>query len=160
MSRLPGITPDLGTGTGLVPPPARYCAAMPQENVETLKRTYVAWNEGDMDGMVAVLDPDFEYISTGLFPDTAPIYRGPEGWKSFYRELRGPWETLRIEPDEFREVGDQVVTNFTFDGRGRDGVEVHRRFGNVTTFQDGLILRIRAYADPRQGLEAVGLRRD
>ena len=35
---------------------------MSQENVEIMRRAYAAFNRGDIDGMVADVAPDFEYV--------------------------------------------------------------------------------------------------
>lgn len=131
---------------------------MARENVELVRATYEAWNTGDMDAMLAVLHPHFEYVSTGLFPDLAPVYRGHEGWRDFWRDFRGTWESLNIAIEESRDLDDEVVTLFTFKGRGRAGLEVRRQFGNIWTFRDGLVVRIRAFADWPATLEAAGLR--
>lgn len=131
---------------------------MSRENVERVQRGYSAWNLGDMDAMLALMGPDFEYLTSGLFPGIAAVYRGHQGWRDFWRDFRETWEMLRIELDEARDAGEEVVTLFTFHARGRDGLEVRRQFGNVWTFRDGLVVRIQAYADWSEALEAAGLR--
>ena len=133
---------------------------MSQANVEVVQQAYSAWNDGDMDSMLALLHPSFEYVSSGLFPGLAPVYRGHEGWRHFWRDLRDPWESLRIVLHELRETREGVCSLFTFDGRGRDGLRVHRRFGNVWTFREGLVVRIQAYGEWAEALEAVGLLED
>jgi uncharacterized protein len=130
---------------------------MSEENVEIVRRGYAAWSDDDMDTMLALLDPDIEFVSSGLFPGLAPVYRGHSGWQDLWRDLREPWESLRIVLDELREGGERVVTLFTFVAIGRDGLEVRRQFGNVWTFRDGLAVRIQAYADWSEALEAAGL---
>ena len=39
----------------------------------------------------------------------------------FLEELREGWESIRIEPHEFIEAGEDVVVPLTIHGRGRDG---------------------------------------
>ncbi len=131
---------------------------MSRENVERVRQGIAAWNSGEMEAMLALLDPDFEYISSGVFPGLAPIYRGHQGFKDFWRDFREVWESLHIEIDEMREVDERIVGLLTFTGRGRAGLEVRRRFGNVWTIRHGLAVRIEAYEDWNQALEAVGLR--
>ena len=131
---------------------------MSQENVERLVKGYEAWNRGDMDTMLTLLDPDFEYVSTGVFPGLEPVYRGPDGFLAFWRDFRQVWESLQIEVEEVRDLGEQVAARLGFEGRGRAGLEVRRQFGNVWTFRDGLAVRVQAYPDWPEALEAVGLR--
>ncbi len=130
---------------------------MSRKNVDVVRRGFEAWNEGDMEAMLADLDPRIEYVATGLFPGVAAVYRGHDGWRDFWRDFREVWESLHIEIDELRVVDEQVVALLTFHGRGRAGLEVRRQFGNVFTFRNGLAVRIQAYGDWNQALEAVGL---
>jgi ketosteroid isomerase-like protein len=131
---------------------------MSRENVEVVRRVYQAYNEGDMDAMLAELSADIEYVSTGAFPGLEPVYEGHDAWRRFWREFRGAWDSLTIRLDELHDCGDRVATTFTFDARGRDGVRVTRRFGNVITLRSGRVCRIEAFANPAEALEAVGLR--
>ncbi len=130
---------------------------MAQKNVEIVRQAIAAWNDGDLDAILAMLHRDFEYRPSGLFPGFAPVYRGQDGWKEFWGDFRGTWESIRIAVDELREADQRVVILFTFDARGRDGLEVLRQFGNVWTLRDGLVERIEAYANWAEALEAAGL---
>lgn len=130
---------------------------MSHANVELLKRGVDAFNRGDMDGMLAMLDPEVEFVTAGLFPGTAPIYRGHDGWVTFWGDFRGTWESLRIETNEVHEAGDRVVLLMTFNARGRNGLEVHRKFANVWTIRDGLAVRLQSYGEWSAALESVGL---
>jgi ketosteroid isomerase-like protein len=53
-------------------PYPRYCAVMSHENVELLKQGVEAFNRGDMDGMLALMDPELEFVTAGLFPGIPP----------------------------------------------------------------------------------------
>lgn len=130
---------------------------MSQANVELVQQAYAAWNESDIDAMLAPLHPDFEFVTSGAFLGLAPVYRGHEGFRSFWRDIREPWESLRIETDELRDAGDRVAVRFTFEGRGRDGIELRHQFANVWAFRDGLVVRIQGHADWAEALGAVGL---
>lgn len=130
---------------------------MSQENVDALRRGVDAFNRGDMDGMLAMLDPELEFVTAGLFPGIARTYRGHEGWIAFWRDFRGTWESLSVTANEFRDAGDQVVLLMTFDALGRNGLEVHRKFANVWTLRDGLAVRVQSYGEWGAALEAAGL---
>src|SRR3954452_24324286 len=83
-----------------------------------------AWNRGDADAMFALLDPDFEWHTTGAVPGLDPVYRGREGWRKFDRDFREPWASLQVLVDEFRQIDDKVVALANFHARGRDGLEL------------------------------------
>ena len=129
---------------------------MSQENVDLLKRGIEAFNRGDMDGMLAALDPDLEFVTAGLFPGVAPVYRGHDGWRAFWEDFRGTWESLSVETNDVVDAGDRIVLLMTFDARGRNGLEVHRKFANVWTIRDGLGVKLQSYGEWSAALEAVG----
>jgi ketosteroid isomerase-like protein len=65
-------------------------------NTEIVERGYRAWNEDDLDGMLAVCHPEVEYHPSGVFPGMQPVYRGEEGIRGWWADFRGPWhEALR-----------------------------------------------------------------
>jgi ketosteroid isomerase-like protein len=60
---------------------------------------------------------------------------------------------------EIRAVGDKVLVAATATGRGKRSkaaFEVPVWF--VSTFRDGLVVRVETHDDPEQALEAAGLR--
>ena len=63
---------------------------MSEENVEIMRRAYAAFNRGDIDGMVADVAPDFEYVpAAGVIPGVMGVYRGPEGLKRWREAFWG-----------------------------------------------------------------------
>jgi ketosteroid isomerase-like protein len=130
---------------------------MSQENVELVRVGYEAWNRGDMDAILAIFHPDVELVTTGVFPGLDPAYRGHDGFRKFWRDFRGTWESLSIAVHELRDCGERVVVLFSFWARGRDGLEVHRQNAAVSTIRDGLVVRQENHRDWSTALEAVGL---
>jgi len=102
--------------------------------------------------------PEFEYHTSGDFLGLDPVYRGHEGFRKFERDFRGAWESLSVVVDELHDQGDKVAVLGTFEAPGRDGMTVSRRIANVITFRDCLAVRIDAYGDWDQALEATSLR--
>jgi ketosteroid isomerase-like protein len=54
---------------------------MSQENVETLRRAFEAFNRNDLDAAVADMHQDCEYMPSGALPGVRDVGRGPEGYK-------------------------------------------------------------------------------
>ncbi len=46
---------------------------MSEENVGSLRRAFEAYNRDDLDGAVADMDPDCEYIPTGALPGVRDV---------------------------------------------------------------------------------------
>ena len=130
---------------------------MSQENVRLVRNAYDAWNEGDVDGQLATLHPESEWVTSGVFPGLDPVYRGHDGYRKFWDDFRGTFESLHIEVEDLRDCGERVVALLTFDARGRDGLQVRRQAANVFSFRDGLLVRVEGYGDWAEALEAVGL---
>ena len=127
-------------------------------NLEIVRSMYDAWNEGDIDAFLARMDPGIKIdYRAGIFPGIDDTYEGHDGALRYWGDLREPWSSLRLEVEEIRERDDKVATLFTFEGKGREGIVVRRRLGNVMTLRDGMVVRFDAYGDPRAALEAAGL---
>jgi ketosteroid isomerase-like protein len=132
---------------------------MSEENVEIVRLAHERLNEGDIDGLVALCDGDFELDMSArvMNPKT---YHGHEGIRRFYREVREIWEEIRWEPLRFAAAADRVVVVMRDQGRGRgSGLEVTRRgTAWVWTIREQLAVSVHFYADQREALEAAGLR--
>ena len=129
---------------------------MSRQNLELARLAYDAWNRGDIDAVLGVCHPEFEYHVSGVFPGLDPVYRGHEGFRKFERDFRATWESLSITVEGLHDRGEQVAVLGTFEARGRDGMNVRRPVANVVTVRDGLAVRIDAYGDWDQALEAIG----
>jgi ketosteroid isomerase-like protein len=130
---------------------------MSKENVDIARVGYAAWSRGDLEGLLATLDEEIEFRTSGLFPGLDPVYRGHAGMRKYWEDFRSPWQSVRIVIDHFREQGDQLVAFFRFEAVGRDGLAVHREAANILTVRDGLAIRIDSHGSWDAALEAVGL---
>ncbi len=131
---------------------------MSRENVESARRGIDAWNRGDLDEWLAGFAPDGELHTTGRFADRG-VYRGRAGLERYWAEIREDVEELSVSVTDMRAIGDRVFYAVTGRGRGkRSGVPVERPIWFVTTFRDGLAVRVETYVDSAEALEAAGLR--
>ena len=129
---------------------------MSQENVEIVRATYAAYNRGDVDAALQYTAPEFELDWTRAVGPQRGVYRLDQA-RAFFVDFLETFEFTRVEPDEFIEVGDQVVVPQTGYIRGRDGIEVTARIALVWTLRDGAIVRVCLYQQKREALEAAGL---
>ena len=132
---------------------------MSQENVEIVRRGYEAFNEGDLEGMVASCAPDFVYVPTGAIPGVEGTYRGPEEYKQQIVELFGDeFDDYGAEIHELMDAGDQVLVSLTFRGRGkRSGAESRWSVWQVWTVRDGSVVHGQGYTSRDEAVEAAGL---
>jgi ketosteroid isomerase-like protein len=117
-----------------------------------------AWNRNDRDDWLAVFAPEAEWLTTGRFADRG-VYRGREALARYWLEFREDVGELSTAVSEIRAIDDKVLVAATATGRGRRSkaaFEIPVWF--VSTFRDGLVVRVETHDDPEQALEAVGLR--
>ena len=133
---------------------------MSQENVEVVELGIDAFNAGDTDGFVAQWDPDCEFFSVTGSQMNATPYRGHDGIRRYCRETEEAWAELRLEVDRILEgKSDGVLAVIgLLRGKGRgSGVLVEQKIGMVFELHDRKVRSCRAYSDPAEALEAVGL---
>jgi ketosteroid isomerase-like protein len=128
---------------------------MTPQNLDLARAGIDAWNRGDMDAVLASRHPEFEWHTSGVFPGLDAVYRGVEGSRKFDRDFRAIWESLTFVVDELHDGDDRVAALGAFEARGRDGMYTRRPVASVTTFRDGLVVRIDSYMDWNEALAAL-----
>jgi len=131
---------------------------MSQENVDLVRAAMEAWNRGDWDAVLDLVDAAIEWRLSGALPDLEDVYHGHEGVKVFWREWSGSWESIRAEPERFVDLGDRVLVVAHFHAVSRDGLEIDQQVAFLFTLREGLLLRFRSYLDRAEAFEAAGLR--
>jgi ketosteroid isomerase-like protein len=129
---------------------------MSQENVEIVRHFIDAMNRSDWDATAKSVTPDFENDLSRSVGPHGGVYKGGQ-MRRFVDEFFGAWESVRAEPHEFLEAGEQVVVPFTSHFRGRDEIDVQARAAWVFTIRDGAIARQCYYQSRQDALAAVGL---
>jgi ketosteroid isomerase-like protein len=129
--------------------------AMSEENVEIVRRGLEAWSRGDLEATLALMDPQLEWRTTGLFPGVALAYHGHEGYTRFWHDFRALWDEIEIVPERLLDHGESVVVFGRFEAKGREGITVGREMGMIFTIRDGLAARIEAYPSGEQALEGL-----
>ncbi len=134
--------------------------AMSQENVEFLRRAYDAFNEGDPSVFLDHYDPDIVLWVSPDRPESG-CFLGRQAVERWFAEFFAPFgRSVRVEPEEFIEVGDSVVVLTTERAEGRQsGAEVSsQQHPLIYTRRAGKIIRIDVRAGRTDALAAVGLR--
>jgi ketosteroid isomerase-like protein len=131
---------------------------MSQANVDKARDFIAAYNRRDFDAAVESFDPEIEWV----LPErqSSDSCRGPDEVKRFWQGLDETFEELRLEPQEFLDAGDHVVTRLRFYGRGKgSGAEIEEEmYHQVASFRAGRMVRIEYFAEWPEALEAAGLR--
>jgi ketosteroid isomerase-like protein len=129
---------------------------MAQENVETVRRGIVAWNQRDLTAWMAEFHPDAEIDWSRSRGPLKGVYRD-EGLEVFWADFWSTFEDVQLDAHDYAEAGSEVVVSNTAHFRGRDGIEVEARSAFVFTLQNGKITRLRMFQGPGEARQATGL---
>jgi ketosteroid isomerase-like protein len=126
--------------------------------LDTAERIYAARLRGDVDALLAELDPDVEW-----HPHLATLggraVRGHDGVREYLASLAEEWDDFRQEIEQVLDAGDEVVVFLNTYGRGRaSGVEIELQVAHVLQFEDGKCVKSVTYLDRAEALNAAGLR--
>lgn len=114
-----------------------------------------ALNRGDVDAMLARMDPDFEWRPLEASP-VKRVYRGRDEVRRYVEDWLCTFEGLRIDLEDLTEIGDHIVAVVRGHARGRaSGLALGTRFCQVWTVRDAVALRMQEYATPEEGLAAA-----
>ena len=129
---------------------------MSQENVETVRATFEAWNAGDMDALRKPYDPDVLTRTPEGWPEPGP-FLGREATMRWFEQLRDAWDADALELiSDFIDAADRVAVRFIWRGAGR-GPESSMEFTGVYTVRKGRIFGLEFFSDHAEALETLGL---
>lgn len=135
---------------------------MSEANVVLFKRGVEAGNRFDVEALLELADPEVEWHAAiqVMLGGSAGVYRGHDGVRDWFKDLRVTLDELRVDLPDIRDLGDRVVALGQIRTRGREsGAVTESPVGYVVDFRNGKLLRIRSYLDPAKALEAAGLSR-
>jgi ketosteroid isomerase-like protein len=127
-----------------------------QEDVETLRGAYEAFNERGVEAILEHLAPRFQVRDRESSPDRETRY-GREGIKELFDSYMEAFDALRLEPEEFIDANGEILVSLHQLARGKgSGARVVSRIAHVWTMEEGAAVRLRIFADPET---AVGVLR-
>jgi ketosteroid isomerase-like protein len=134
---------------------------MSQENVELTRRLVDGWNRRDLKGMLALADPEVEFVNSpsAVEPGTR------RGRDEVTAVLRMQWETLldgHLEIDRIYDRGDEIIILAGF-SRRMPGSDTRLEGGGALLswqFREGKLIRMKALGvgtEVEDALKAAGL---
>ena len=132
---------------------------MSKENVESVHRVTAAINRHDIDAVLALTDPDVEFIPRLTEVDGGGSYRGHDGVRSWWETLFGVWPDFKSEVEEVRDLGDVTVARVRMSGPGiASEVATAQTSWVVNEWRGGNAIWMRVFQGEAEALEAAGLR--
>jgi ketosteroid isomerase-like protein len=118
-------------------------------NLDLVKRSYEAFAQGDLDGVLGDMHPDIAWHQAQGLPHGGD-YHGLDAVRTnIFDPLDAEWwDGFTADPDEFIDAGEQVVVV----GRYRGTAKQSRKtldvpFVHIWTVADGQAIRFRQYLD-------------
>ena len=128
-----------------------------ESSIELTERGYRAWNEDDLEALVAICHPEVEYYTSGVFPGLTSVYRGHDGIREWWEDFHEPWQEIKVIPERIVETPDGVAILIRFEGTGRQGIETTMEFINTIEIRDGLAYRFDSQPPGDEALRELGL---
>ena len=123
-----------------------------QQNLDAVRSLYAAFGRGDLEGILAALDPQVSWRTPGA-PDlpTGGLRQGAPAVREFFGLLLTTFDIADFQPHDFLAAGDKVVVLGTSrEGPKGSGRLVDFRWVHVFTFRDGRIVAFEEPADVTQ----------
>jgi ketosteroid isomerase-like protein len=129
---------------------------MSQEHVDKTRDFIDAYNRRDFDAAVEFFDPEVDWVLPAL--ERSDSCKGPDEIRRFWEGLDETFEELRLDAQESVDAGDRVAVRLRYFGRGKmSGAELETElYHQVTTFRDGMMVRIEYFTSWSEALEAAG----
>jgi ketosteroid isomerase-like protein len=129
---------------------------MSEQDVQTVRKSYEAFNRGDIPAVVASYQQDIEWIEPGGGGAPSGTFHGVDEVQQmvFGKVPENFGENFQVEADDFSDEGDKVIVHGHFKGQHKSGEALDAEFEHVAQMKDGKIARFEN--KPDQGAWAKG----
>ena len=120
-----------------------------QQNVDVVRQAYGAFGRGDLEGILALLDPQVAWRTPGP-PDlpTAGLRYGVNAVREWFGILMNTFEITNFEPKDFLPQGDSVtVLGTSLDRVKASGNASEFRWVHLFTVRNGRVVAFEERAD-------------
>jgi ketosteroid isomerase-like protein len=155
-ARLPAIARYLAARISRLPPSSRLRQRFLAQSVS---RGFAAIKRGDLEFQLAAFyDPDVEWHGTIGGLDEGSLRRGHREVLQGFDDYFAVWERLDLRPEEIIDTGDELIILVHEVARGKEsGIVLETDTATISTFREGMVVRVRSFMDRSQALEAAGL---
>src|SRR5262249_56365264 len=130
---------------------------MSRESVEDLKRAFEAFERGDVDEVLPLIDPDFE-IGDRIVPEGGPHLRGPEALTANVAQVREVFGDVTWRAREVIDLDDRLLVRVRMEATAdHTALPFAEDIGHVYTLKHGRIVRLDIFRTWDEALAAAGL---
>jgi uncharacterized protein len=125
--------------------------------VDLVKRSYAAFELGDLDGVLGDLDPGIEWHQAQGLPHGGTYHGVDEVRKNIFDPLDEEWwDEFSAVPTEFLDAAGEVVVLGRYRGRAKGtGKQLDVPFVHVWTVRGEKAVRFRQFLDTAGWIEAL-----
>jgi hypothetical protein len=115
---------------------------MSQENVDLVRGAYDDFNSGNVDGVIARLNAEVEWIEPGGGNSPSGTFNGPDSVASgVFAKVPENFDEFACTVEEASDEGDTVVVTARFKGRNKSGAEIDTRAEHAWEVREGSLAR-------------------
>src|SRR3954452_3873304 len=130
-------------------------APMSAESAGLAQLVLDAYNRWAIEPMLSELDAEIEWrpVIPMLLGGDETVYRGHDGVRRMFGEIRDGFAEIRIELSEVRDLGDGIIGIGHMETRGKaSGVVTDTPWAFVARLREGKLLRVQTYLNPQEAL--------
>jgi len=121
---------------------------MSQQDVEIVRSGYDAFNRKDIPAVLALYDPQIEWIEAGGGRAPSGTFRGPQSIANeVFATVPQNFDDFHAEPEQFIDAGENVVVVGRFRGRAKSGATLDTPFVHVYQMRNGKAVRFQNYVE-------------
>jgi uncharacterized protein len=121
---------------------------MSQENVDLVRGGYDDFNSGNVEGVIARLDPEIEWTEPGGGNAPSGTFKGRDSVANeVFGTLPANFDEFTCTVEEASDEGDTVVVTARFKGKNKSGAELDTQAEHVWEVRDGKIARFENKVD-------------
>lgn len=130
---------------------------MSAENLDIMRRGYEAFNRGDIDTVLGLMDENIEWHE----PEVAPYggtHRGPEQVvQNVFQPVVEDYDDFQVVTEKLLDADDHVVALGRFQGTAKaTGITLDAPFAHVWVLRGGKMTFFQNYTDTAQMLRSLG----
>jgi ketosteroid isomerase-like protein len=127
---------------------------VPETDLDTIRASYVALNEGDVQAALDALHRDAVWRESPELPG-GEVFEGREAIEEFLQGYLEQWDVFHQQVESTLRKGDRVLVNIHLTAAGRESGEVSARYAHVWTLRDARGAEVDAYYDPEKALREL-----
>jgi ketosteroid isomerase-like protein len=132
---------------------------MGSESVEVVRRIYLAWQTGDMDELLSLVDPEVRWAPVLRFLEGERPAIGHQDLRQWFRRIRITYRSLRPLPERFEDHGSHVLVLGRLLGVSRlDEGDLDVSVSWVWTVRAGRVVAMQAFLEERAARAAIASR--